>query len=325
MHMMSVRQLVTIPRFNAPARVTSKTAAEVLADDRMVFVLQYPERLYELRDQYKSFEGIVCKNEEFPVNVPMPAVEAKPINDYYHNYTVPTIEPLIKPAFKEPEVVYETWGNDVPVPPPMAVTNQPQQQFGLPPKVNHIRMEFNFGNYSPIDSNSEDNEEDNKEREDLATNLINSFDVGKVPPPPQPQPPPPPQREKPQQYQGYYGGYPSYQAPQQQQRPMVDNRWMNYPQMSQSQPQTLYNPLAGRYGGIPQNQMNQGQSVNQPGMGQPGMGQPGMGQPGMGQPVMGQPGMGGMYKNPLMGQRNPGMQGMGGQYYDPRYQGYQQQ
>lgn len=101
--MMAVRQLATIPKFNIPARVTSRSAAETLKDDRMVFVIQYPERLYEVRDHYKAFEGISCKNgEEYEVNVPVPVVETRPINDYYHNYTVPTIEPLNKPSFKEP-------------------------------------------------------------------------------------------------------------------------------------------------------------------------------------------------------------------------------
>lgn len=160
-----------------------------------------------------------------------------------------------------------------------------------------MRIHFNFGNYSPILSESEDNEEDNKEKEDLATNLINAFDVGNV------QPPQPISREKPQQYQGYYGGYQYQSQPQaqQQQRPMqADNRWGNYPQMGQPQSLPL-NPMTGRYSGMPQPPMSQGQ-------GQSGQ--------------MSQ-GMGGMFKNPMMGQRNPQLQGMSGQYYDPRYQGYQ--
>ena len=40
--MMGVRQLMTIPKFAAPARVTSSETAEVLANDRMIFVIQYP-------------------------------------------------------------------------------------------------------------------------------------------------------------------------------------------------------------------------------------------------------------------------------------------
>ena len=107
-HMMSVRQLMTLPRFTPPARVTTPQAAQALINERMVLVMQFPERLYELKDQFKPFEPILRITQEHPVNLPVPPVEVRPVNDYYHNYTVPTIEPL-KPAFKEPEVVYETW------------------------------------------------------------------------------------------------------------------------------------------------------------------------------------------------------------------------
>jgi len=55
LHMMSIKQLVTIPKINLPSRVTTQEAADFLAEDRMIFVLQYPERLYELKDQYKNF------------------------------------------------------------------------------------------------------------------------------------------------------------------------------------------------------------------------------------------------------------------------------
>jgi hypothetical protein len=41
-HIMSIRQLVHIPRFVPPTRVTSAQAAQILATDRMVFVFQYP-------------------------------------------------------------------------------------------------------------------------------------------------------------------------------------------------------------------------------------------------------------------------------------------
>lgn len=188
--------------------------------------------------------------------------------------------------------MYETWGDLPPQMPPPPLPPQPQQQYGLPQRVNQLRIQFNFGNYSPIVSESEDNEEDNKEREDLATNLINAFDVSKV------QPPQPLSRDKPQQYQGYYGGY-AYQAQPQQQRPIQgDSRWGGYAQMGQAQSMPL-NPMAGRYSGMSQAGIPQGQA-----------------------PAMNQ-GMGGMFKNPMMGQRNPQMQGMSGQYYDPRYQGYQ--
>jgi hypothetical protein len=163
--------------------------------------------------------------------------------------------------------------------------------------VNQLRMQFNFGNFSPIVSESEDNDEDKDKDEDLAANLINAYDVGKVAPSSETQ-----NRDKNQAYQGYYGGYQQQypqqpqqpqQAPQPQQRPMPDNRWMNYQQQPQP-PQSIYNPLnpmAGRYG-PPQPPGGAGQMAQ------------------------------GMYKNPMMGQRNPNPPNPG-QYYDPRYQGYQ--
>ena len=166
-------------------------------------------------------------------------------------------------------------------------------------------MQFDFGRYSPIQSDSED-EEDKEQREDLLTNLMN-VDISKVAPAPSSQPVQPVQSEKTQQYQGYYAGY-NY-PPQQQQRPphmQGDNRWGNYPQMGQQQPQNLYsplNPMAGKYSGSSgptpaSNPMSQGQ-VSQAQMGQQGG-----------------------YKNPMAAQRNPQMSGG---YFDRRYQGYQQQ
>lgn len=164
-HMMSVRQLATIPKFVIPARVTSKEAAQALRDDRMVFVMQYPDKLYEYRQLYKPFDSIVCiKGEEYPVNIPQPVQESHGVPDYYHNYTVPTIEPLNKPslpAVKQPEVVYESWGPPEPQQ-SMSVMQQVQQQSGLPPRVNQLRMKIGFGNFSPIVSESEDAQDDNK-------------------------------------------------------------------------------------------------------------------------------------------------------------------
>jgi len=72
----------------------------------MVIVMQFPEKLYEIRDKYKPFE-VTRKEEEHLVNLPAPVLEQRlPANDYYQNYNVPTIKPLVKPAYKEPEVVY---------------------------------------------------------------------------------------------------------------------------------------------------------------------------------------------------------------------------
>ena len=46
---------------------------------------------------------------------------------------------------------------------------------------------MNFGNYSPINTDSEDNDDNREDKEeDLAANLLNSFDVGKVTQPPAP-------------------------------------------------------------------------------------------------------------------------------------------
>ena len=156
-------------------------------------------------------------------------------------------------------------------------------------------MQYDFGIYSPINSDSEDKDEPKEDKEDLAANLLSAFDMGTVA-----QPAANLSQDKNQQYQGYYANYPSY--PQPQQRPVqVDNRWMNYPPPSMSQqPQNVYNPLnpmAAKYQSTlpppPQNQMQMGQNMNN------------------------------QYKNnPMVNRGNPQM---GGQYYDQRYQGYQQQ
>jgi len=39
---MSIRQLVQITRFNPPGKVSSNGAAQILNQDRMVFILQFP-------------------------------------------------------------------------------------------------------------------------------------------------------------------------------------------------------------------------------------------------------------------------------------------
>jgi hypothetical protein len=117
-------------------------------------------------------------------------------------------------------------------------------------------------------------------------------------------------REKPmpqQQYQNYYNNY-SYPV-QPRSMPPADNRWGNYPALSQGMgaaqdpqgpPYNPQNPIQGKY------PLNMGQM-----------------------PVAGQPAQ--MYKPPMMGQPQRGNAGMGGQYYrgpegyDPRYQGNYQQ
>lgn len=45
-HIMSIKQLVQISRFNAPARVSSSAAAITLNNDRMIIIIQYPEKVY---------------------------------------------------------------------------------------------------------------------------------------------------------------------------------------------------------------------------------------------------------------------------------------
>lgn len=122
----------------------------------------------------------------------------------------------------------------------------------------------------------------------------------------------------------YYGGYNQYQAPPPQ-RPMApESRWNPYQQMTQPQPQHVYNPLnpmAPKFNN-PMNPMVPNQPQMQPQMGQNPMSQGQMTQNPMGQGQMGQGNMMGMYKNPMMGQRS-GQMNMGGHYYDPRYPGYQ--
>jgi hypothetical protein len=54
-HIMSMRQLVLVGRFAAPGRVSSSAAAAHLAQERVVMVVQYPEKVYEVRDLYKPF------------------------------------------------------------------------------------------------------------------------------------------------------------------------------------------------------------------------------------------------------------------------------
>jgi hypothetical protein len=268
-----------------------------------------------VRDLYKQFSDIERKNEEFTVFVPALVVEAPPIYDFYPKYTMPTIEPLNKPIYEEPKMIYEGgWGNDgvtgLPPAPPqplpqISVIPNPgvPSSSNLPYKVNQIRMHFGLGNFSPILTDEDDNDKE-KNNGDLASDLLNSLgDFAKMPPQQQPSL----QREKApsqptqQQYQGYYGGY-SYQPPPRN-MPPAENRWMGYG-MNQSMAQNMQsqaqvynplNPMAGKYS-APQ----MGQMPNQ------------------------------MYKNPLMGQRPP----MNNQYYrppnsnegyDPRYQGGYQQ
>ena len=97
-HMMGVQQLVTLPKFQIPARVTTAESAEISANDRMVFVIQYPDKLYSIRDKYKPFETITSSNEEYQVNLPLPIIENKPVSNYFQNFPVPTIRPYDKPT-----------------------------------------------------------------------------------------------------------------------------------------------------------------------------------------------------------------------------------
>jgi hypothetical protein len=304
-----------------------------MAQERLVMVVQYPEKVYEVRDLYKPFESIERKQEEYPTTVPAPVIEQPPAYDFYPKYTMPTIEPLVKPqpVFDEQKTVYEGWGETVPqqplpVPMPQLPQQLPPQQLpppmptsNLPYKVNQIRLHFGFSSFSPILT---DEDEEGNNNGDLASDLLNSLGDFKMPAQPQsaprdkpPQPPPPQQ-----QYQGYYGyGYQS--QPQTQQRPVpADNRWADYrgiTQQTQGMPQQqVYNPLnpmAGKYPPMPAQ------------MGQMGQGQ--MGQQ-MGQGQMGQ------YKNPMMERQRQNQPQMGQYYrgpssanegYDRRYQGGYQQ
>lgn len=306
-----------VGRFVPPARVSSPSAAQHMAQERLIMVVQYPEKIYEVRDLYKPFESIEKKQEEYPTTVPAPIIEQPPAYDFYPKYTMPTIEPLVKPqpVFDEQKTVYEGWGEAVPqqaLPVPMAPPPQqlpPQQPTpiptnNLPYKVNQIRLHFGFSSFSPILT---DEDEEGNNNGDLASDLLNSLGDFKMPVQPQSAPrdkplQPPPQ----QQYQGYYGyGY----QPQPQQRPLTtDNRWADYrgmPQQAQTIPQQqVYNPLnpmAGKYAPMPaqMGQMGQGQYKN----------------PMMDRSRQNQPQMGQYYRGPSSG--NEG--------YDRRYQGGYQQ
>ena len=68
----------------------------------------------------------------------------------------PTILPIIQPIVQ------------IPIQP-----NIPPMGSSVPFRVNQIRMHFGFGNYSPINSDEEDAVNDDKNKEDLASNLLN--------------------------------------------------------------------------------------------------------------------------------------------------------
>ena len=100
---------------------------------------------------------------------------------------MPTIRPYDKPTTSISKD--EGWGVPETQGQVMIGENQNQSlvqhQHGLPSKVNYIRVQYHFGAYSPINSDSEDNGDEKEEKEDLAAGLLNSFDVSKVAPPPQ--------------------------------------------------------------------------------------------------------------------------------------------
>jgi hypothetical protein len=168
-------------------------------------------------------------------------------------------------------------------------------------------MQLGFGGFSPI--LTDDDQEDDKSKEDLASNLLNSLDMRKMPP--SSLTPPQINREKPmpqqQQYQNYYSNY-SYPV-QPRSMPPADNRWGSYPSINQAMGQAQ-DPQGQPYN--PQNQI-------------PGKYPMNIGQ----MPVPGQSGQ--IYKPPMMGQGQRANPNMGGQYYrgpegyDPRYQGGYQQ
>ena len=68
-------------------------------------IAQYPEKVYEVREHYKQYAEIQRKSEEYSVFVP-PAVVEAPIYDFYPKYTMPTIEPLAKPVYEGPKMIY---------------------------------------------------------------------------------------------------------------------------------------------------------------------------------------------------------------------------
>ncbi|CAM5999930.1 unnamed protein product [Sphagnum balticum] len=157
-HIMSIRQIVQIPRFNPPG---------------------------------KKKEGFVNVSVPPPVLVP-PALETDP---YFHlKYTIPSILPPapLKPVYEEnlpKNVEYEGWGSEpvaIVAPPPPPQIHQPPLQPQLLPmmgnsqayRFNQIRQQLGFGSFSPIVTDEEDNGD---KKEDLASNLLNSLgDMGKM-------------------------------------------------------------------------------------------------------------------------------------------------
>jgi hypothetical protein len=59
---MSIKQFVQIGRFAPPSRVSTAQAANVLNQERLMIILQYPEKIYEVKDSYKPFGEIEKKN-----------------------------------------------------------------------------------------------------------------------------------------------------------------------------------------------------------------------------------------------------------------------
>lgn len=67
MHIMSIKQYVRIlnPALGSaafaepPQFVTSQRNAEILKDDRLMFIIQYPaEKMYELKGIYQNFDKV---------------------------------------------------------------------------------------------------------------------------------------------------------------------------------------------------------------------------------------------------------------------------
>lgn len=54
-----------------PKCVTSDIAAEVLKNDRIIYILQYPyEKMFQLRDMFTKYQNVVAKQNVYSVELP---------------------------------------------------------------------------------------------------------------------------------------------------------------------------------------------------------------------------------------------------------------
>lgn len=69
---MTIHQYVRIIQMCEPPKcVTSDIAAEVLKNDRIIYILQYPyEKMFQLRDMFTKYQNVVAKQNAYSVELP---------------------------------------------------------------------------------------------------------------------------------------------------------------------------------------------------------------------------------------------------------------